>query len=795
MSRIAALAAAAFALAAAPAAADDYAATARNIIPSGQYGSVPPAPGADTQALMYDALTPLFDQVTDADLMSKFKSEQFGLGEDGPGVAEAIPRAGVTVVRDRFNVPHITGNSRDDVTWAMGWTLGEDRGLLLAQARDAARLAAIDAPNIDAIGLVTGLKLYTPTKQVDQMVQRNGDAALKAAGAPGAAVRHDIDVYLEGLNARLKADGGTRPWTRVDVYAANALAGQLFGQGGGDEARRSEFLATLQRRYGKADGQKRFDDFSEFDDPDAPSTLSKTFKYGKRIGIGKGNAVLDPGSFKPIGPKGLARAASAHPRWSSNFLLVGASRSATGHPLFVGGPQIGYTYPGLTLEADISYPGVQARGATAPGFAGNILIGRGQDHAWTLTSAGSDLIDNYVETLCGGSKTKYRYKGKCQKMGTVDAGTIKGSGRVKYNTTVHGPVTGYAKVGGKTVAVSRKRASFGEDILWQLPFRALTTGQVNSAQTMRDAMAASPFTFNVGYADDRDIAMYSAGKLPKRDKRVDPRLPTKGTGEYEWKGFLSKAQHPFQANPPSGALVNWNNRPAPGWGAADDNWSYGSVQRVRMLNDNLAKAQTHTLASVTSAMNAAATQDLRSVALTPVITKLLTAVPSPSARATRMLAILNEWRAAGSSRLDRDLDGRIDAGPGPAIWDAFYPRLFKAAMPVKGLQALIGTSAGPSSGFTDGGFWYLEKDLRTINGEKLKRKFNVRYCANGNRAKCAAAVWKALDSVPGNPDALTANANAERIVFRPGLLQTTIRYTNRPSGIQQVISFGGHRPR
>jgi hypothetical protein len=135
MSRIAALAAAALALTAAPAAADDYAATARNIIPSGQYGSVPPAPGADAQALMYDGLTPLLDQVTDADLLSQFKSEQFGPGEDGVGgggVAETIPRAGVTVIRDRFNVPHITGDSRDDVTWAMGWILAEDRGLLLA---------------------------------------------------------------------------------------------------------------------------------------------------------------------------------------------------------------------------------------------------------------------------------------------------------------------------------------------------------------------------------------------------------------------------------------------------------------------------------------------------------------------------------------------------------------------------------------------------------------------------------------------------------------------------------------
>ena len=89
--------------------------------------------------------------------------------------------------------------------------------------------------------------------------------------------------------------------------------------------------------------------------------------------------------------------------------------------------------------------------------------------------------------------------------------------------------------------------------------------------------------------------------------------------------------------------MNWNNRPAPKWGAADDNWAYGSVQRVRMLNDGLAKAQTHTLASVTSAMNAAATQDLRSVALTPVITKLLDGRAVALARGRRAC-----WRSSTS---------------------------------------------------------------------------------------------------------------------------------------------------
>src|SRR4051794_28475618 len=174
MFRIAATAAAAFVVCAAPAAATDYAATARNIIPSGQYGGFPVPAGADEQARMYDSLTPLFNQVTADSLMTAFKSEGFGVGPDGPEQAEAVPRPGVTIVRDRFNVPHITGGSRDDVTWAMGWVLQEDRALLLAQARDASKLAAIDAPNVRAFGLVQDLRQYTPTKAVDPIITRNG---------------------------------------------------------------------------------------------------------------------------------------------------------------------------------------------------------------------------------------------------------------------------------------------------------------------------------------------------------------------------------------------------------------------------------------------------------------------------------------------------------------------------------------------------------------------------------------------------------------------------------------------
>jgi acyl-homoserine lactone acylase PvdQ len=84
---------------------------------------------------MYDALTPLFDKVTNADLNKDFKSEKLGkAGTPGPTTVEKVPRKGVRIVRDRFNVPHVYGKTHDDVVWAAGWILEEDRGLLLLEA-------------------------------------------------------------------------------------------------------------------------------------------------------------------------------------------------------------------------------------------------------------------------------------------------------------------------------------------------------------------------------------------------------------------------------------------------------------------------------------------------------------------------------------------------------------------------------------------------------------------------------------------------------------------------------------
>ncbi|MEA2290618.1 MAG: hypothetical protein QOD55_2615 [Solirubrobacteraceae bacterium] len=822
--RRAALAAAAIGLlvpAGAGAQTIDFGAPALNILPAGQYGAVPAPPGADRQARMYDALTPRFDAVTSRDLTRTFKPARFGTRGQCPCRVQSVPRRGVRLVRDRFNVPHITAQRADDLTWAAGWVTAEDRGLLLEQVRYAARLAAIDAPNLQAIDVASARQAFVPSAQTDAEIARQ-TRVLRAAGRKGRRLLHDIDVYVTGINAQLRRSGSAaRPWTRTDVYAVNALKGEIFGQGGGDEARRSAFLSALQAQLGPQSGQLVFDDLRQRDAADAPVSIGGTFPYAAVPASKAGNMVVDRDSLQPwgYGPAGgaaggapaAAAIAAAPPPQASNVLVLAGRRSATGRPLFVGGPQIGYSYPGLMLEMDLHGPGIDVRGATAPGFPGYILIGRGPDFAWTLTSASADIVDQFVETLCGGDDAHYMYRGQCRPMTTFDAGVLRGAAgqpdqRVTFRRTVHGPVVGYGTVNGARVAISSMRSTYGRDTLDQLPFQDIALGRVRSPDEFIRAFLQSPQTFNAFYADDRRIAEVTTGRLPVRAPDVDPGLPTNGDGSREWRGFLSDGAHPQRTNPFSGRIVNWNNKVARGFNAADNVWNQGISHRVNLLNRNLARRQRHTLTSVTAAMNAAATQDVRAMDVVPTLARVLSGGPAPSPRATRMLELLQAWRTAGGSRLDRDGDGRID-DPGAAIMDAAWPRLADAALSpvlgtlVEGLAALEPRYDQPPGGQARGWHSYLVKDLRALLGDRLRAPFRVRYCGAGNLGACRTALWATLDAAGAqlalsqgpDPAAWRADANAERIGFVPGLLATTLRYTNRPSGIQQVVSFRGHR--
>jgi acyl-homoserine lactone acylase PvdQ len=364
---------------------------------------------------------------------------------------------------------------------------------------------------------------------------------------------------------------------------------------------------------------------------------------------------------------------------------------------------------------------------------------------------------------------------------------------------VHGPVTGYGTVAGKRVALAQLRSTRGREIKAALDVYDLSTGRLKSAQQFTHDLSRFEMSFNGFYVDSKHVAYVSSGRLPVRAAGVDPGFPTVGTGAYDWTGFLAPAAHPQAIDPPSGALVNWNNKPAPGFAAADDNFAYGTVHRSQLLSGGL-KAGKNTVLDVVNTMNKAATQDLRAVAVWPGINAKLAATPAPSARAEQMRALVNAWLQKGASRLDRNGDGTVD-DPGAAILDATWPKLADGVLsPVLGaltdqLASLMGRDDAPNaqgSSYIDGWYGYVDKDLRG--------QFANHYCGAGDATACSKGLWAALESAGNDlaatqgadPAAWRANATAERIHFAPGILTATMRWTNRPT-YQQILSFDGHR--
>ena len=778
-----------------------------NILPPGEEGSPSPGINAVNQLFMYDGLTPLFDNVTNATLPALFKPNIFGLGGEVPAsVVKPPARPGLRIERDGKGVAHVFASTRADVMYGAGWVAVQDRALLMEALRGPGRLAALDVPGIDPFKVALEGRPFIPTAQTEGFL--GAQIALLQSTPGGTQIVEDIDNYVAGINDARTAAGivGLGPWTRNDVVAVGALIGARFGVGGGDEARRAQFLSALQQRLGASTGKNVFNDLREQNDPEAPVSVPGTFNLPS--GDGSGNAVIDAGSLS--GAAVHAASSVEHP--ASNALLLGAKRSQTGRPLFVAGPQVGYLYPQYLLETDLHGGGIDARGATFPGSGPYVEIGRGADFSWSATSAESGIVDQYAETLCGSSTTKYLFNGNCTDMTTFEAGTLLGPGGVgtpqpiAFKETVHGPVSGYATSKGQPVAISRKRSTRGRELTSALGFADFNDNAVHDPTSFIAAASKIEFTFNWFYADNKHIAMFSSGRVPIRAAGVDPGLPTIGTGKYEWKGFLSASQHPQVVDPASEEIINWNNKPAKGWTAADDQWSWGSIQRVQELKNAVARVTNHTLGSLVGAMNRAATQDLRDALLVPGI--MLPTVPAPSSRDAQMLALLLQWHEEGSSRLDLNNDGKVDA-PGAAIIAKVWPKIARAVMgPVLGpqlgeLETLNPVDSPANSGgssFASGWYGYVYKDLRTVFGLPVQGPFKTRFCGNGNPLACVKSLWTAFDEAgneleaeqgSSNPSLWRADATKERISFGSSF-PFTMRWTNRPT-FQQAISFSGHR--
>jgi acyl-homoserine lactone acylase PvdQ len=779
--------------------------TSRFILPPGNFGGLPVTDDSLDQLPLYDALTPLRGNVRRGDIRRLFLPQDFR--PIAPVREEQTGRPGLRLVYDSYGIPHVYGRTRADVAFGAGWTTARDRELLIRLGRGPARVAVADVPGIDAFSLVTSGQSFVPSAETEALVTRQRRLLVETYRRKGRQILRDARAYVDGGNAYARAHNrNMEPLTVNDVIAVTAFIGSIFGSGGGAEASNADLLAKLQRGLGRVRGYRAWDDVMLANDPEAPTTIARPFRYGPLTGGRvRGSVGIDPGSVEALDPlegsNGApeVNAASAPPRRnSSNFLVVSPRRSASRGSLAVMGPQLGYYYPEIVQQMALHGPGIQAQGIAVPGLAMYILIGRTRNYAWSLTSAGHDVRDVYAERLCepGGApptreSSGYMFRGRCRPFRNHNAGLLGGR-PLLYKSSVHGPVIGTATVGGRPYALARRRSTFGRDGLNLAALKDMTEGKASTPRRFWRIANQFEFTFNWAYASRKATAYFTSGRLPRRPRGLDRRLPTRGGGRYEWRGFLSRREHPHAVRGPRRLLLSWNNRSAPGFMHGDDE-PYGSVQRVELFDGWPRRPR---LADAVGIMNRAATEDVRSP-VWPVISRVLRTGRAPSTRAQQVVDLLDNWVRRDAPRLDAAGEGLFDDA-GPTIMDAVFEPIARAVMgPVFGdlledLDAVRGLDGQSATS-------YVDKDLRRLLRRPVRGDFNLRYCGRGSLRACRRSLWTAiaqtadgLAALFGNPDPASWRKPAGRTRFVPGLIPDTIRATNRPT-FQQVLELKRRR--
>src|SRR3954451_10152780 len=418
----------------------------RNVLPPGEAGvanafqlaqfeasGTYPAHWADQEPL-YEGLMYASPTLTEGDVAKYYKDATFGVKPEDVE-STTTPRPGVTIVRDKqYGIPHIYGDTFNDVELGAGYAGAQDRLFLIDVLRHTGRAQLSSFIGGGAGNRARDQTQWAIAPYTDADLQKQIDQGLQRYGPDGQKVKDGGEAFVAGINQYIDeamldptkmpaeyAALGKLPqhFTLADVISEASLIGGIFGKGGGAEVKSAVLERALEKRFGLKKGRKAWADFRSKNDPEAPSTIvKKRFPYQTQPAFSKkGLALPDPGSVTmtpPVPPaeasatkaaaardgslgSQLTKALSGH---ASNWLLLPKRSSKSGHPLAVIGPQVGYYIPQILMEEELHGPGFDARGTAFPGVNLMVQLGHGRDYAWSATTATSDNVDTFAEVIC-----------------------------------------------------------------------------------------------------------------------------------------------------------------------------------------------------------------------------------------------------------------------------------------------------------------------------------------------------------------------------------------------------------
>ncbi len=620
-------------------------------------------------------------------------------------VLAALPAAAATIdiVRDKWGVPHVFAPASlggkipqlKAVGFAQGYATAQDRLVELEFFRRAGK---------GKLAEVLGSSFLAMDEQTRRDGFTDAEFAAQVQQLP-ARSRIAFQAFADGINrflTEMSTDPSKKPaelvllgitpapWDVTDTAAIAMLQIRRFGQNGGDELGNATVLLDLLDNFPMSEAEGIFNDLFWLEDPTAPTTIDpaeQTFSPGAitpfsaaQMALITAHATSIRGAAMALLSDQAVMTASAraigfpaeHPASASNAMVVSGPLTASGHPILLGGPQVGLSLPSFFYEVGLHGGGFDAEGVTVPAGTG-IVIGRTKNMAWTITSGITDDTDVYIEELNPSNSKQYMFDGRFVDMQCRNE-TFNVSGgspqTLEFCRTVHGPV--FATYPSDNVAFSRKSYIFGQEV--SAASGLVSLGTTTNMRRFRHTIDKVLASLNCMFADSSgNIAYFHRGLRVLRPGTIDPRLPLPGTGEAEARGIIRGHRMPTTINPALGYIAQWNNKPIKGWSADEQRELWGGADRVQILKDQLdaAKAAHHpiTTADVADYMKVAATVDQFAPRVFPYLQNAIAALPpsTPDLPALSTAgAFIGDWLTAGGPLL-ADGSGNIPH-PGVTIY-------------------------------------------------------------------------------------------------------------------------------
>lgn len=595
-----------------------------------------------------------------------------------PGTASDL--GAVTIRRDHMGVPHVSGSSATDVMYGAGYSLAHDRLAQLEMSRweRAGRLAEItdkDAVESDIQTRMFGFtdaeinQMYDALRPDQQDMMRAYVAGMNQYIAEVNANKQRLmPLEIQRLGIEL------RPWTLIDYIRVETD----FTAGRGHEITNLNFYEYLVGRYGVERAKAIFNDVLPLHDADAPAVFPPQENQGTLTTLWPdakdGTKSAIPRQFTPRASLDTAEERIRH---ASRCMVIGPQRSATGHVMMLQSTSDG---PEIHLQGG----GFEDAGLT--GFGNYVIgipgMGRGVNFGWLMTNAEIDNADTFAERLNPTNRYQYWYNGKWTDMRRrTETIRVRGGKAVPLELayTIHGVVTDWDIKNGR--AFSRQIAGDTAHRLsgWSA---MIDMGRAHTLEEFEKAVSTLVSTFGVCYGDEAGrIGFWSAGFYPIRAPGVDPRVPTPGTGEFEWTGYATLQEMPHILNPKSGAIYSWNSLPMATW-TFGENARYGKTNRQAVDLALLEKKGPRVTMSDMMTLNreiASTFASARTSATTPeFFIPYLRAAATDSAnpKLTELVEVMAGWNGLFT---DANQDGFYDS-PGLVAFETWLPTAYETVL-------------------------------------------------------------------------------------------------------------------